>query len=196
MDIKDRLEQLKRERRNRPRGRTVEDAWRKIDSESDLSVKDKLQKLISLTGQGPGRSKARTAGRSDFLEPEHGEPVQIIQTSYNLKANYGRTPIGLGLEIKGDVLSCLSRSPESLACRITYDNESLGQFLNTMKLRVGAQQQQLIDELLLKYQMMEPIASSPELKGWQAPDTSETEKQEEYQKLKTFNPFFTQTMFW
>ena len=58
--------------------------------------------------------------------------------------------------------------------RITYDNESLGQFLNTMKLRVGAQQQKLIDELLLKYQMMEPIASSPELKGWQAPDTNET----------------------
>jgi len=130
MDIKDRLEQLKRERRNRPRGRTVEDAWRKIDSESDLSVKDKLQKLISLTGQGPGRSKARTAGRSDFLEPEHGEPVQIIQTSYDLKANYGRTPIGLGLEIKGDVLSCLSRSPEfeelDLRTALFFDLETTG----------------------------------------------------------------------
>jgi V8-like Glu-specific endopeptidase len=58
--------------------------------------------------------------------------------------------------------------------RITYENEALGQFLNTMKLRVGAEQQALIDRLLLRYQMMEPIASSPELDDWQAPDTSET----------------------
>lgn len=58
--------------------------------------------------------------------------------------------------------------------RITYENEALGQFLNTMKLRVGAQQQELIDKLLLKYQMMEPIAPSPELGDWQATDTSET----------------------
>ena len=58
--------------------------------------------------------------------------------------------------------------------RMTYDNEALGQFLNTMKLRVGTQQQELIDKLLVKYRMMEPIATSPELGGWQAPDTSET----------------------
>ena len=58
--------------------------------------------------------------------------------------------------------------------RITYENEALGQFLNTMKLQVGVEQQDLIDRLLLKYQMMEPIAKSPEPGDWQAPDTSET----------------------
>ncbi|MCJ7611528.1 MAG: ribonuclease H-like domain-containing protein [Candidatus Aminicenantes bacterium] len=130
MDIKDRLELLKRERRARSRPHTVEDAWRKIDRESELSVKDKLQKLINLTGQNPARNKARSPASPEFLESVRGEPVQIIENSYGLMTSYGRTPIGLGLEIRGDVLSFLSRSGEfedlDLSTALFFDLETTG----------------------------------------------------------------------
>jgi V8-like Glu-specific endopeptidase len=57
--------------------------------------------------------------------------------------------------------------------RITYENEALGQFLNTMKLKVGVDQQERLDRLLLKYKMMEPIAPPPPLSEWKSTDSTE-----------------------
>ena len=57
--------------------------------------------------------------------------------------------------------------------RITYDNEALGQFLNAMKMKVGVEQQQSLDQLLLKYKMMEPIAPVPPVTDWKSTNTDQ-----------------------
>jgi len=55
--------------------------------------------------------------------------------------------------------------------RLTYDNESLGIFLNTMKGVTGIQQQQFLDKLLTRYGMMTPIAALPDIGQWQGQET-------------------------
>lgn len=53
MTIDDKLRLLKKERDARSRSRNVEDAWKRIDREAEaLTVKEKLERLISLTGGG------------------------------------------------------------------------------------------------------------------------------------------------
>jgi uncharacterized protein YprB with RNaseH-like and TPR domain len=130
MDIKDRLELLKRERRARTRSRAVEETWRKIDRRGDLSVKDKLQRLIDLAGR-PGRRAASAAPSG--VEPEGsppGEPVLVFENSYGLQTRYGRTPLGLGLDIRGPVLGALARSGDfedlDLSTAVFLDLETSG----------------------------------------------------------------------
>lgn len=55
--------------------------------------------------------------------------------------------------------------------RLTYDHEALGLFLNTLKGFVGVQQQQFLDTLLTKYDMMTPIASLPAINDWRGRET-------------------------
>lgn len=50
--------------------------------------------------------------------------------------------------------------------RLTYDNEALGLFLNTLKGFVGVQQQPFLDMLLTKYDMMTPISALPAVDKW------------------------------
>lgn len=52
--------------------------------------------------------------------------------------------------------------------RITYENEALGLFLNSVKPTVGVNQQDTIDELLAKYKMMEPIAPLRKVDDWKS----------------------------
>lgn len=131
MDIKDKLELLKRERKARARsGGTVEEAWRKIDREADLTVKDKLQKLIDLTGGAPGRTRPRAGSGPGTDVVRGGEPVRVFENSYSLKSRYGRTPIGLGLDIPSDILCCLSHSSDfedrDLSTALFFDLETTG----------------------------------------------------------------------
>jgi V8-like Glu-specific endopeptidase len=56
--------------------------------------------------------------------------------------------------------------------RLTYENESLGLFLNLIKSFVGVQQQEYLDKLLLKYDMMTPIVPSPDLSEWKGRETT------------------------
>ncbi|NEQ63843.1 MAG: trypsin-like peptidase domain-containing protein, partial [Moorea sp. SIO4A1] len=56
--------------------------------------------------------------------------------------------------------------------RLTYDHESLGLFLNTLKGFVGIQQQELLDGLLTKYNMMTPIAALPDIPQWKGGETT------------------------
>ncbi|MBW4457616.1 MAG: trypsin-like peptidase domain-containing protein [Nostoc indistinguendum CM1-VF10] len=51
--------------------------------------------------------------------------------------------------------------------RLTYENEALGLFLNTIKEVTGLQQQEFLDRLLTKYDMMTPIVVSPSVGKWQ-----------------------------
>lgn len=55
--------------------------------------------------------------------------------------------------------------------RLTHDHEAVGLFLNTLKGFVGIQQQEFLDRLLTKYDMMTPIASLPEVDQWQGGET-------------------------
>jgi len=56
--------------------------------------------------------------------------------------------------------------------RITYNHEALGLFLNTLKGFVGVQQQEFIDGLLTKYDMMTPIAPLPNIGQWKGEETA------------------------
>jgi hypothetical protein len=47
--------------------------------------------------------------------------------------------------------------------RLTHDQEALGLLLNTLKGFVGIQQQEFLDGLLTKYDMMTPIAAIPSI---------------------------------
>ncbi|MCL7454781.1 MAG: trypsin-like peptidase domain-containing protein, partial [Anaerolineae bacterium] len=58
--------------------------------------------------------------------------------------------------------------------RITYDNEALGLFLNTMKAFVGLEQQEQLAEIITSYGMMEPIAPSTAVDDWKNPMTAAT----------------------
>jgi S1-C subfamily serine protease len=58
--------------------------------------------------------------------------------------------------------------------RMTYDNEALGQFLNTMKAFVGLEQQDKLAGIISRYAMMEPIAPALPPGDWQNPLTSAT----------------------
>ncbi|MBF2015798.1 MAG: trypsin-like peptidase domain-containing protein [Rivularia sp. T60_A2020_040] len=55
--------------------------------------------------------------------------------------------------------------------RLSYDHEALGLFLNTLKGFVGVQQQQFLDTLLTKYDMMTPIAVLPIINDWRGSET-------------------------
>ncbi|MBP1770283.1 MAG: hypothetical protein H6P96_901, partial [Candidatus Aminicenantes bacterium] len=64
MPLEDKLKQLRRERDARSHARSVESTWEKIDEDTGLTVKQKLERLISLTDKGRGlapRTEARPA---------------------------------------------------------------------------------------------------------------------------------------
>ena len=128
MDLKQKLEHHKKERDVRKRGGSVEDAWRRLDKDDSLSVKSKLEKLISLTGAakpaGP-KSAARPA-----LEPRPRQPLQYIENRYALDVRYGRYKIGDGLAVDGETLYFLSRDEEfqglDLGSALFFDLETTG----------------------------------------------------------------------
>lgn len=57
--------------------------------------------------------------------------------------------------------------------RLTHENETLGLFLNTLKGVMGIQQQQFLNRLLTKYDMMLPIAALPNISQWQGKESPE-----------------------
>jgi len=56
--------------------------------------------------------------------------------------------------------------------RLTYDNEALGLFLNTLKSFVGVEQQAFLEMLLTKYDMMTSISALPDTDKWQSRETT------------------------
>ncbi len=106
MELEDKLKNLRRERGTRNRSRKIQDVWEKIEENENLSVKDKLERLISLTQK---ERPARLARSPEGLAAPAREPVQVLENSYLLGARYGHIPISLGLEIPGNVLAFLGR---------------------------------------------------------------------------------------
>jgi len=108
-NIDDKLKRLKKERElrarvSRARPGSVEHAWEKIDRAEELSVKEKLQKLIDLTGA----KKEKKPGRPTS-EPVPREPLLFYENPYPLQTRYGKSTLADGLKIKGDVLCYLGR---------------------------------------------------------------------------------------
>jgi uncharacterized protein YprB with RNaseH-like and TPR domain len=127
MPLEDKLKQLRREREARSRPQNIEKAWEKIDEDAGLTVKQKLERLISLTDKGRGlapRAEARP------VEIKRREPVQIFENSYVLAANYGQIPISMGLQIPADILGFLSREAAfdglDLSTAVFLDLETTG----------------------------------------------------------------------
>jgi len=103
-DIKEKLEQIRKERHSRSKSRVVSETWEKIKKEEDLSTREKLERLINLTqDQRPDKS------RTTAFEPLRREPLQFFENGFSLDARYGNIKISSGLEIRGDILSCLSQ---------------------------------------------------------------------------------------
>lgn len=107
MDVNDKLKQLRREREARNRSQKIQTTWRRIDVEEGLTVKQKLERLITLTDKGH-------AGRAVPKPPVHEcrrreEPVRFEENPYLLGTRYGQIPIGMGLQIPGSILAFLSR---------------------------------------------------------------------------------------
>ncbi|MBM3310099.1 MAG: hypothetical protein FJY80_01175 [Candidatus Aminicenantes bacterium] len=128
MSRDDKLESLRRARDVARRGRagSVEEAWARIDRAGDrLSVKEKLEKLIHLTGQGPSRRPPLPP-----VELEPREPVRVFENAYPLEARYGKLSIADGLSIPGQVLATLSLDAEfrdlGLASSLILDLETTG----------------------------------------------------------------------
>jgi uncharacterized protein len=128
MDIKQKLEHHKKERDVRKRGVSVEDAWRRLDKDGNLSVKDKLEKLINLTGAA--KSAGPKAARVIEEEPQPREAIQYFENSYGLDVRYGRLRVGDGLSIDGETLFYLSRDEEfqglDLSTALFLDLETTG----------------------------------------------------------------------
>ncbi len=103
-DIKEKLEQIRKERLSRSKSRVVSETWDKIQKEDDLSTKEKLERLINLI-----REKSLEKSRTPAFEPLPREPLQFFENGFSLDAHYGKIKISSGLEISGDILSCLSQ---------------------------------------------------------------------------------------
>ncbi|MFB0565756.1 MAG: ribonuclease H-like domain-containing protein [Candidatus Aminicenantaceae bacterium] len=117
-DIKEKLKQLKKERearsktisktieKSQSRYQKVEKTWEEIDKNEELSIKEKLQKLINLTTE-----ERETKVEPPAFEPLEREPLQLYENPYPLETKYGKIPLSLGLNVRGEILSCLSRDP-------------------------------------------------------------------------------------
>jgi uncharacterized protein YprB with RNaseH-like and TPR domain len=130
-DMKDKLKLLKREREARARVRSgsVEETWARIEREDGLTVKDKLEKLISLTGgRSAGRPAAAPPGRAAAVRAR--EPFEVFENRYPLRSRYGKHSIGEGLEVRSQALFYLSKDEAfqalDLSSALFFDLETTG----------------------------------------------------------------------
>ncbi len=125
MDFEDKLRLVRKGRSSRTKKNSIASAWHELDKQPDLSTREKLERLITLT-RPPGREKPRV----DPAEPQRRRPLQLFENRYHLRSRYGKIPIGAGLKITGEVLSLLSRdrafSELDLSSALFLDLETTG----------------------------------------------------------------------
>jgi uncharacterized protein YprB with RNaseH-like and TPR domain len=111
MDIKDELDFLRKGKgaRVRPRSVSVEQTWSRLSGDDALSVKEKLEKLINLTGTKKTVKPAAPDPEIEIeIERARCEPLLFLEHPYPLSTKYGRHRLEEALAIKGDVLFRLS----------------------------------------------------------------------------------------
>jgi len=128
MDLDEKLKRMKKERDARSRGpaASVEKTWSSLQGEEGLSTKQKLERLIRLTGGKIGSGPKRPA----LFDPEPRRPLQIFENVYPSQARYGKLNISDALSIGGEVLRYLSRDEAfrdlDLSTTVILDLETTG----------------------------------------------------------------------
>lgn len=105
MEFEDKLKLIRKARSSRPKSDSIASAWRELETQSGLSTKEKLAKLITLT-RTQEKEKTPLAATAE----QKRKPLEIFENQYHLRSRYGKVPIGAGLKISGEVLSLLSRN--------------------------------------------------------------------------------------
>jgi uncharacterized protein YprB with RNaseH-like and TPR domain len=125
MDLEDRLKLLKKERTSRTKPDSVNKAWQQIDKNADLSTKEKLEKLISLTKTGIKKKE-----KPEPFEPQARKSLQIFENHFSLHSRYGKISLAAGLQLRGEVLSLLGRDKSfedrDLSSALFLDLETTG----------------------------------------------------------------------
>jgi len=103
-DIREKLKRLKKEREARSKSQRITETWEEMEKKENLSTKEKLQQLINLT-----REKKAQKPQTPSFEPLPREPLQFFENPYSLDIRYGKIVLSSGLDISGDVLTCLSK---------------------------------------------------------------------------------------
>lgn len=129
MDIDDRLRRLRKEREGRSRAQKIRDTWQNLDRSEELSVKQKLERLIQLSGNRKPDAPPRPV-EGEVRAPNPKDSVLYLENAYQLSARYGKIPISLGPDIPGEILSCLGRDAAfkdmSLSSAVFLDLETTG----------------------------------------------------------------------
>lgn len=124
-DIKEKLQHLKKEREVRSKTQTIKNIWDRIDRENGLSTREKLEQLIDLT-----RPQKTNEAQPQNFESQERVPLQFLENPYPLEVRYGKIKIADGLNINGDILTCLSRDTEfetlDLSTALFIDLETTG----------------------------------------------------------------------
>lgn len=127
VDIKEKLKYIKKERQTRSKTERIQNTWENIERKENLSTKEKLEHLISLTRT---EKKPETNTQISQFEPQERERIKFIENPYSLDVRYGKIKIAEGLDIPGDLLSCLSKDPEfenlDLSTALFIDLETTG----------------------------------------------------------------------
>ncbi|MFQ6083318.1 MAG: ribonuclease H-like domain-containing protein [Candidatus Aminicenantia bacterium] len=126
MDIKEKLRVLRKKRNSIQKDKKIEDYWQQVSQEKNLSIKQKLEKLVQI------RTDKLTSKKNKqiFFEKESQEKISFYEHPFPLSYVYGKVPLKLGLEISGDILYCLSNEPEfehlDLSSSLFLDLETTG----------------------------------------------------------------------
>lgn len=129
MGIKDELDFLKKSKgaRVRPRSASVEQAWSRLSGNDGLSVKEKLEKLITLTG---AKTTVKPPAPAVEIDRGRGEPLLFLEHPYPLRTKYGRHRLEEALAVKGEVLFRLSHDVDfeelDLSTALFLDLETTG----------------------------------------------------------------------
>lgn len=128
MDLDERLKRMKRERDVRGRGpaASVEKTWSALQGEEGLTTKEKLERLIRLTGGKSVPAAKQTPPPAD--EPRRA--LQIFENVYPPHTRYGKLRISDAGDVNGSVLRYLSRDEAfndlDLSTTVFLDLETTG----------------------------------------------------------------------
>jgi len=104
MDLEDKLRLLRKAARTRPKRESIHKTWQELEKNTELSTREKLEKLIRLTRETRPQKEAPV-----LVESPPREPLQVFENHFPLHIRYGSVSIASGLKIKGKTLSLLSR---------------------------------------------------------------------------------------